>query len=175
MQLRQLKFTIKELKKGVVATQSGVVVCHPLNSLKHPQERRTWNLQENKILDFCSASLISFSLRNLLYVSITSGPVLALALAGRDAVQHWRSMLGPADLSQAQEEEPDWYCQSDEPPLTIHKQTHTHTHTPNRETQTPAQCSEVRHYLNRIYSPMVYYSVIVSVILSACTLLVFIY
>ncbi|KAL2081023.1 hypothetical protein ACEWY4_022876 [Coilia grayii] len=39
--------------------------------------------------------------------SMTSGPVLALALARRDAVRYWRSLLGPADVSQAQEEEPD--------------------------------------------------------------------
>uniref|UniRef100_A0AAY4DUQ8 Thioredoxin domain-containing protein n=1 Tax=Denticeps clupeoides TaxID=299321 RepID=A0AAY4DUQ8_9TELE len=39
--------------------------------------------------------------------SMTSGPVLALALARRDAVHHWRSLLGPKDISRALQEQPD--------------------------------------------------------------------
>ncbi|XP_019945746.2 thioredoxin domain-containing protein 6 [Paralichthys olivaceus] len=39
--------------------------------------------------------------------SMTSGPVLALALARTGAVDHWRSILGPADVKKAKEESPD--------------------------------------------------------------------
>ncbi|XP_063070804.1 thioredoxin domain-containing protein 6 [Engraulis encrasicolus] len=39
--------------------------------------------------------------------TMTSGPVLALALARRDAVRYWRSLLGPADVNQARQEQPD--------------------------------------------------------------------
>ncbi|XP_035460794.2 thioredoxin domain-containing protein 6 isoform X3 [Scophthalmus maximus] len=39
--------------------------------------------------------------------SMTSGPVLALALARTGAVHHWRSILGPADVNKAKEESPD--------------------------------------------------------------------
>ncbi|XP_029967070.1 thioredoxin domain-containing protein 3 homolog [Salarias fasciatus] len=39
--------------------------------------------------------------------TMTSGPVLALALAREEAVHHWRNMLGPADIHQAREERPD--------------------------------------------------------------------
>ncbi|XP_034430134.1 thioredoxin domain-containing protein 6 isoform X1 [Hippoglossus hippoglossus] len=39
--------------------------------------------------------------------SMTSGPVLALALARTGAVGHWRSILGPADVNKAKEESPD--------------------------------------------------------------------
>lgn len=41
-------------------------------------------------------------------VFVCSGPVLALVLAREDAVQHWRNILGPADVSQAKVEDPDW-------------------------------------------------------------------
>lgn len=36
-----------------------------------------------------------------------SGPVLALALARRGAVCHWRNMLGPSDVNKAKEENPE--------------------------------------------------------------------
>ncbi|KAM6985108.1 thioredoxin domain-containing protein 6 [Aplochiton taeniatus] len=39
--------------------------------------------------------------------NMTSGPVLALALARTGAVRQWRTMLGPADVSRAKEENPD--------------------------------------------------------------------
>uniref|UniRef100_A0A3Q3AHN2 Nucleoside diphosphate kinase B n=1 Tax=Kryptolebias marmoratus TaxID=37003 RepID=A0A3Q3AHN2_KRYMA len=39
--------------------------------------------------------------------SMTSGPVLALALARKGAILHWRSVLGPPDLDKAKEESPD--------------------------------------------------------------------
>ncbi|XP_038644174.1 thioredoxin domain-containing protein 6 isoform X2 [Scyliorhinus canicula] len=38
---------------------------------------------------------------------MTSGPVLALALASRDAVERWRRLLGPNDVHQAKEELPE--------------------------------------------------------------------
>ncbi|XP_056391291.1 thioredoxin domain-containing protein 6 isoform X2 [Hyla sarda] len=38
---------------------------------------------------------------------MTSGPVLALALVKDDAVTHWRNLLGPADLTEAVNKEPD--------------------------------------------------------------------
>ncbi|XP_047457798.1 thioredoxin domain-containing protein 6 [Mugil cephalus] len=39
--------------------------------------------------------------------SMTSGPVLALALARTGAVHHWKNILGPSDVSKAREECPD--------------------------------------------------------------------
>uniref|UniRef100_G3NRQ7 Nucleoside diphosphate kinase B n=1 Tax=Gasterosteus aculeatus aculeatus TaxID=481459 RepID=G3NRQ7_GASAC len=39
--------------------------------------------------------------------SMTSGPVLALALAKRGAVHHWKNILGPADVNKAREESPE--------------------------------------------------------------------
>ncbi|KAM9342247.1 thioredoxin domain-containing protein 6 [Pholidichthys leucotaenia] len=39
--------------------------------------------------------------------SMTSGPVLALALAGKEAVSRWKDILGPADIKRAKEESPD--------------------------------------------------------------------
>ncbi|XP_017547062.1 thioredoxin domain-containing protein 6 [Pygocentrus nattereri] len=38
--------------------------------------------------------------------SMTSGPVLALALAKQGAVKHWRNLLGPKNPTQAKEEQP---------------------------------------------------------------------
>ncbi|XP_022595893.1 thioredoxin domain-containing protein 3 homolog isoform X1 [Seriola dumerili] len=38
--------------------------------------------------------------------SMTSGPVLALALARREAVHHWKNILGPSDVNKAKEESP---------------------------------------------------------------------
>ncbi|XP_041057244.1 thioredoxin domain-containing protein 6 isoform X1 [Carcharodon carcharias] len=39
--------------------------------------------------------------------NMTSGPVLALALASTDAVERWRKLLGPKDVNQAKEESPE--------------------------------------------------------------------
>nr|XP_046260358.1 thioredoxin domain-containing protein 6 isoform X2 [Scatophagus argus] len=39
--------------------------------------------------------------------SMTSGPVLALALVGAGAVHHWKSILGPTDVNKAREESPE--------------------------------------------------------------------
>ncbi|XP_028289447.1 thioredoxin domain-containing protein 6 [Parambassis ranga] len=39
--------------------------------------------------------------------SMTSGPVLALALARKGAVEHWRNILGHPDVNKAKEENPD--------------------------------------------------------------------
>ncbi|XP_059823065.1 thioredoxin domain-containing protein 6 isoform X2 [Hypanus sabinus] len=39
--------------------------------------------------------------------NMTSGPVLALALASKDAVARWRNQLGPKDVHQAKEEAPE--------------------------------------------------------------------
>ena len=38
-----------------------------------------------------------------------SGPVLALGLAREDAVTGWRNMLGPKELEEAKEKEPERY------------------------------------------------------------------
>ncbi|XP_029314572.1 thioredoxin domain-containing protein 3 homolog isoform X1 [Cottoperca gobio] len=43
----------------------------------------------------------------LLLRSMTSGPVLALALAGAGAVHIWKNILGPSDVNRAKEESPD--------------------------------------------------------------------
>ncbi|XP_041807216.1 thioredoxin domain-containing protein 6 [Chelmon rostratus] len=39
--------------------------------------------------------------------NMTSGPVLALALARTGAVHHWKNILGPADVNKAREENPE--------------------------------------------------------------------
>ncbi|XP_014859259.1 PREDICTED: thioredoxin domain-containing protein 3 homolog isoform X1 [Poecilia mexicana] len=39
--------------------------------------------------------------------NMTSGPVLALALARKGAVHHWKNILGPPDLHKAKEEDPE--------------------------------------------------------------------
>ncbi|XP_051259019.1 thioredoxin domain-containing protein 6 isoform X1 [Dicentrarchus labrax] len=39
--------------------------------------------------------------------SMTSGPVLALALARSGAVHHWKNILGPSDVNKAREESPE--------------------------------------------------------------------
>ncbi|XP_050927818.1 thioredoxin domain-containing protein 6 [Lates calcarifer] len=39
--------------------------------------------------------------------SMTSGPVLALALARTGAVHYWKNILGPSDVNKAKEESPD--------------------------------------------------------------------
>ncbi|XP_037645600.1 thioredoxin domain-containing protein 6 isoform X4 [Sebastes umbrosus] len=39
--------------------------------------------------------------------SMTSGPVLALALARTGAVHHWKNILGPSDVNKAREESPE--------------------------------------------------------------------
>uniref|UniRef100_A0A8C4HNI1 Nucleoside diphosphate kinase B n=1 Tax=Dicentrarchus labrax TaxID=13489 RepID=A0A8C4HNI1_DICLA len=43
--------------------------------------------------------------------SMTSGPVLALALARSGAVHHWKNILGPSDVNKAREESPDLRAQ----------------------------------------------------------------
>ncbi|XP_041663014.1 thioredoxin domain-containing protein 6 isoform X2 [Cheilinus undulatus] len=40
--------------------------------------------------------------------SMTSGPVLALALTRPGAVEHWKSILGSSDVNEAGEESPEW-------------------------------------------------------------------
>ena len=37
-----------------------------------------------------------------------SGPMLALCLAREDAVSGWRDMLGPTELQEAKEQQPNW-------------------------------------------------------------------
>ena len=41
-----------------------------------------------------------------LVASMTSGPCMALALAGPDAIQRWRQMLGPTKVYEGKWEEP---------------------------------------------------------------------
>ncbi|XP_067459488.1 thioredoxin domain-containing protein 6 isoform X1 [Thunnus thynnus] len=41
--------------------------------------------------------------------SMTSGPVLALALARMGAVHHWKNILGPTDVKKAKEESPECF------------------------------------------------------------------
>uniref|UniRef100_A0A3Q2P4Y3 Nucleoside diphosphate kinase B n=1 Tax=Fundulus heteroclitus TaxID=8078 RepID=A0A3Q2P4Y3_FUNHE len=43
--------------------------------------------------------------------NMTSGPVLALALARKGAVHHWKNILGPPDPRKAKEEDPDLRAQ----------------------------------------------------------------
>uniref|UniRef100_A0A8C7YWR9 Nucleoside diphosphate kinase B n=1 Tax=Oryzias sinensis TaxID=183150 RepID=A0A8C7YWR9_9TELE len=39
--------------------------------------------------------------------SMTSGPVAAMVLAGKEAVHHWKNIIGPSDLDKAKAENPD--------------------------------------------------------------------
>ncbi|XP_036397217.1 thioredoxin domain-containing protein 6 [Megalops cyprinoides] len=63
-------------------------------------------LSEEQVRQFYSQHLEEDYFPALLR-SMTSGPVLALALARTGAVQHWRDILGPKDVTRAKEEEPD--------------------------------------------------------------------
>ena len=40
---------------------------------------------------------------------LCSGPMLALCLAREDAVSGWRDKLGPTELQEAKETQPEWY------------------------------------------------------------------
>ncbi|CAK6954045.1 thioredoxin domain-containing protein 6 [Scomber scombrus] len=55
---------------------------------------------------------------------MTSGPVLALALARMGAVHHWRNILGPSDVKKAKEESPEClraqFAVEDEPINQLH-------------------------------------------------------
>ena len=44
---------------------------------------------------------------NMLFSSVCSGPLLALALAREEAVSNWREMLGPKEVDKAKEEAPE--------------------------------------------------------------------
>ncbi|KAJ3591990.1 hypothetical protein NHX12_007120 [Muraenolepis orangiensis] len=59
-----------------------------------------------------------------LQLNMTSGPVLALVLAREEAVQHWRNILGPADVTQAKAEDPNClralFAAEDEPLNQLH-------------------------------------------------------
>ncbi|XP_065108430.1 thioredoxin domain-containing protein 6 [Paramisgurnus dabryanus] len=63
-------------------------------------------LSEDQVRQFYSSHLEEEYFPSLLQ-NMTSGPVLALALVKDGAVQHWRKILGPKDLIQAKNEEPD--------------------------------------------------------------------
>ncbi|XP_055360943.1 thioredoxin domain-containing protein 6 isoform X2 [Betta splendens] len=63
-------------------------------------------LTEEQVTQFYSQHLDKDYFPALLR-SMTSGPVLALALARTGAVHHWRSLLGPPDIKTAKEESPD--------------------------------------------------------------------
>eukprot|EP00064_Thunnus_orientalis_P013006 superscaffoldBa00002062_g13043 len=56
--------------------------------------------------------------------SMTSGPVLALALARMGAVHHWKNILGPTDVKKAKEESPEClraqFAVEDEPINQLH-------------------------------------------------------
>lgn len=42
-------------------------------------------------------------------VCIYSGPVLALALGRTGAVYLWKNILGPSDVNEAKDENPEWW------------------------------------------------------------------
>ncbi|CAG09297.1 unnamed protein product, partial [Tetraodon nigroviridis] len=63
-------------------------------------------LTEEQVTQFYSQHLEEDCFPALLH-AMTSGPVLALALARKEAVCHWRNMLGPSDVNKAKEEDPE--------------------------------------------------------------------
>uniref|UniRef100_A0A8C5HQU7 Nucleoside diphosphate kinase B n=1 Tax=Gouania willdenowi TaxID=441366 RepID=A0A8C5HQU7_GOUWI len=68
--------------------------------------QREVTLSEEQVRQFYSQHVDAEYFPALLQ-SMTSGPVLALALARTGAVQHWRNILGPADIKKANEENPE--------------------------------------------------------------------
>ncbi|XP_051998027.1 thioredoxin domain-containing protein 6 isoform X3 [Xyrauchen texanus] len=63
-------------------------------------------LSEEQVRQFYSSHLQEEYFPRLMEC-MTSGPVLALALVKQGAVKHWRGILGPKDLIQAKNEEPE--------------------------------------------------------------------
>ncbi|KAA0715416.1 Thioredoxin domain-containing protein 3 -like protein [Triplophysa tibetana] len=63
-------------------------------------------LSEEQVRQFYSSHQDEEYFPNLLE-NMTSGPVLALALVKDGGVEHWRNILGPKDLLQAKNEEPE--------------------------------------------------------------------
>lgn len=41
---------------------------------------------------------------------ISSGPVIALALAREKAISNWRELMGPTNTLKARQTHPDWYA-----------------------------------------------------------------
>ncbi|KAK0149510.1 Thioredoxin domain-containing protein 3 [Merluccius polli] len=69
--------------------------------------QRELTMTEEQVRQFYHRHAEDQDRSSALQLSMTSGPVLALVLAREDAVQHWRNILGPADVTRAKAEDPD--------------------------------------------------------------------
>ncbi|XP_058478660.1 thioredoxin domain-containing protein 6 [Solea solea] len=98
--------TLALIRPDVARENREDVLAHIHNSGFSVALQREVMLTEEQVRQFY-AQHIDEDYFPALMKSMTSGPVLALALARTGAVQSWRSMLGPSDVNKAKEENPD--------------------------------------------------------------------
>ncbi|KAJ0005688.1 hypothetical protein NQD34_015582, partial [Periophthalmus magnuspinnatus] len=85
--------------------------------------QREVTLTEEQVRQFY-AQKVDESFFPALLQTMTSGPVLALVLAKVEAVQHWKNMLGPSDVTEAKDENPEClrarFCAEGDPINQLH-------------------------------------------------------